>query len=195
MRLLDPERQGACAWLMRFERQTEGEAAPSALAWSMKHRPAVWLPAGGVGGDRPRRPARAGRNHGCSRLPHEPKRRENPLHRPGASTTRPPWPVDPEPAPPAGGHTARRSVQRDRSPPSRSEDRRQTDRRQTDRRQTDRRQTDRRQTDRRQQGAECRPRGTRRKGSASRGEVRSAKPSRITVRLREAAPGGKTAPL
>ncbi len=39
----------------------------------------------------------------------------------GSSTTRPPWPVDPEPAPPAGSHTARRSSQRDRAPPSRSE--------------------------------------------------------------------------
>ncbi len=64
-----------------------------------------------------------GPNHGCSRLPHEPKRRENPLQRPGASTTRPPWPVDPEPAPPAGSHTAGRSVQRGRVPPSRSDGR------------------------------------------------------------------------
>ncbi len=47
-----------------------------------------------------------GPNRGCNPLPHEPKHRENPLPRPGASTTRPPWPVDPEPAPPAGSHTA-----------------------------------------------------------------------------------------
>ncbi len=59
-----------------------------------------------------------GPNRGCSRLPHEPKRRENPLHRPGASTTRPPWPVDPEPAPPAGSRTAGRSVQRGRATPA-----------------------------------------------------------------------------
>ncbi len=39
---------------------TEGEAALPAPPWSMTHRPPVWLPAGGVGGDRPRRPARAG---------------------------------------------------------------------------------------------------------------------------------------
>ncbi len=101
-----------------------------------------------------------GPNRGCNPLPHEPKRRENPLPRPGGSTTRPPWPVDPEPAPPAGSHTARRSVQRGRTPPSRSADRRQAtgDRRQAtgDRRQAtgDRRQAtgDRRQAtgDRRQ---------------------------------------------
>ncbi len=84
---------------------------------SRTHRPAVWLPAGGVGGDRPRRPARAGTNRGRNPLPHEPKHRENPLPRPGGSTTRPPWPVDPEPAPPAGGHTARRSVQGGRARP------------------------------------------------------------------------------
>ncbi len=93
--------------------ETEGEAALPEPPWTRTRRPAVWLPAGGVGGDRPRRPARAGANHGCSRLPHEPKHRENPLPRPGGSTTRPPWPVDPEPAPPAGSHTARRSAQRE----------------------------------------------------------------------------------
>ncbi len=74
-----------------------------------------------------------GPNRGSNPLPHEPKHRENPLPRLGASTTRPPWPVDPEPAPPAGGHTARRSVQR--GPLSAVLQRRQTtdDRRQTSR--------------------------------------------------------------
>ncbi len=61
----------------------EGEAAPPAPPWSMTHRPAVWLPAGGVGGDRPRRPAQAGPNRGCNPLPHKPEHRKNPLPRRG----------------------------------------------------------------------------------------------------------------
>ncbi len=55
----------------------------AALARTKTNRRAVWLPAGGVGGDRPRRPAQAEQNRGCNPLPHEPKRRENPLPRQG----------------------------------------------------------------------------------------------------------------
>ncbi len=100
----------ANAWFRTRSRPmpwTQSNSAQVTRPSTRTHRPAVWLPSGGVGGDRPRRPARAGRNHGCNPLPHEPKRRETlASQRPGAFTTRPPWPVDPEPAPPAGSHTA-----------------------------------------------------------------------------------------
>ncbi len=97
--------------------ENRGRSGAIDTSWTKTYRRAVWLPAGGVGGDRPRRPARAGPK---SRLQPTASRAQTPhksAPRPGASTTRPPWPVDPEPAPPAGSHTARRSVQRE---PSRS---------------------------------------------------------------------------
>ncbi len=63
-------------------RKLRAKLAP-APPWTKTHRPAEWLPAGGVGGAQPRRPAQAEPTRGCNPLPPEPKHRRTPLPRRG----------------------------------------------------------------------------------------------------------------
>ncbi len=111
-----PSDRASIEWLRRFHRSP---AAQAPRTWTRTHRPAVWLPAGGVGGDRPRRHPQAGPNPGCSRLPHEPKRRAPPDPQAGVVSNSPP-PCAGRPGARAPGRQphAGRSAQRGRAPPA-----------------------------------------------------------------------------